>query len=218
MKKLLIAIAIVFLFTGCDVKEVTKADIEETVEIALNKKIQGANNNFAGYKFYLPRGTYLESKKENNYELLYNGEKYYLYVDVISYFHKKEIETSFDKKLYFSKKIAYNNINGYIRVSMPEDNVYFMEIVYNYSKIEAYVKEGSLISGIENSLRILSSIEYNDVILNSIIGDKALDYKEETYNFFESKREEGNFLDYIEEYDTYDEDKIKDDDVIDLND
>ncbi len=217
MKKLLIAIAIVILFTGCDIKEVTKNDIEETVSVALNKKLQGANNNFEGYKFYLPRGTYLETKKENNYELLYNGEKYYLYVDVISYFHKKEIETSFDKKLYFSKKIAYNNINGYIRVSMPEDNLYFMEIVYNYAKIEAYVKEQTLINGIDNSLRILSSIEYNDVILDSIIGEKSLDYKEETYNFFESKREEGNFLDYIEEYDTYDGNKIKDDDVIDLN-
>ena len=37
----------------------------------------------------------------------------------------------------------------------------------------------------------------------------------EAYNFFESKREEGTFLDYIEEYDVYKDDTPKDEDVLD---
>ena len=86
----------------------------------------------------------------------------------------------------------------------------------NYSKIEALVKERNLEYAITNSIKILSSVQYNDVILDTLIGEKTLDYKEEAYNFFESKREEGTFLDYIEEYDIYEKDKkVKDDDVLD---
>ena len=49
-----------------------------------------------------------------------------------------------------------------------------------------------------------------------MIGEKLLSYEEEVYNFFESKREEGNFLDYIEEYDDYNkEEVIKDEDILD---
>ena len=68
---------------------------------------------------------------------------------------------------------------------------------------------------LKNSIKILASINYNDVILDTMIGDKALSYEEEVYNFFESKREDGNFLDYIEEYDAYDkENVVKDEDIL----
>jgi hypothetical protein len=71
-------------------------------------------------------------------------------------------------------------------------------------------------SAIKNSIKLLSSIEYNDVVLETMIGEKVLSYEEEVYNFFESKREDGNFLDYIEEYDSYDKDKtVKDEDILD---
>jgi hypothetical protein len=218
MKKLILVLALVILFTGCDIKNVTDKDIESVIDDTLKLDVQGTNNNFKGYKFYIPRGLSLQNKKGNNYVLLADGDYYYLYVDIVSYFHKKEIETTFDENLYFSKKISYNDVNGYIKISEPKNDVYFLEIVYNYSKIEAYIKEQNLESAIKNSIKLLSSIEYNDVVLETMIGEKVLSYEEEVYNFFESKREDGNFLDYIEEYDTYDEDKIKDDDVIDLND
>lgn len=216
MKKMILVLALVILFTGCDVKNVTDKDIENIINETLELKIQGSNNNFKGYKYYIPRGFTLQNKKGNNYMLLSNGDYYYLYVDIVSYFHKKNVETTFEDDLYFSKEISYNDIKGYVKVSKQKDNLYFIEMVYNYSKIEAYVKNENLESALKNSLRILASVKYNDIILDTMIGEKTLSYEEEVYNFFESKREEGNFLDYIEEYDTYDDkdEVIKDEDIL----
>ena len=216
MKKIILVLALIILFTGCDVKNITDKDIENVIDETLKLDVQGTNNNFKGYKYYIPRGVSLQNKKGNNYVLLSDGDYYYLYVDIVSYFHKKEIETSFDENLYFSKKISYNGVNGYIKINVPKNDVYFIEIVYNYSKIETYVKEQNLESAIRNSIKLLSSIEYNDVVLDTMIGEKVLSYEEEVYNFFESKREDGNFLDYIEEYDAYEkEEVIKDEDILD---
>lgn len=215
MKKLVLILTLVILFTGCDVKKITDKDINDVIDKTLSEKVQGSNNNFKGYKYYIPRGFTLENKKGNNYVLLSDGEHYYLYVDIVSYFHKKEIDTTFDDNLYFSKKITYNDINGYVKISEPKNDIYFIEVVYNYSKIEAYVKSENLEDALKNSIKVLASIQYNDIILDTMIGEKTLSYEEEEYNFFESKREDGNFLDYIEEYDVYDkEDKVKDEDFL----
>ncbi len=216
MKKLFLILALVILFTGCNVKDITDKDINDVIDETLKLDIKGTNNNFKGYKYYIPRGLALQNKKGNNFILLSDGDYYYLYVDIVSYFHKKEIETTFDEDLYFSKKISYNDINGYIKIGKPKDKVYFVEILYNYSKIEAYIKEENLESAIRNSIKLLASIKYNDIVLDTMIGEKVLSYEEEVYNFFESKREEGNFLDYIEEYDDYNkEEVIKDEDILD---
>ena len=215
MKKIFLVFALVILFTGCEVKDITDENINDVIEKTLKNNTQEANSNFKGYKYYIPRGFSLQNKKGDNHVLLSDGDYYYLYVDVISYYHKKKINTTFDNELYFSKKISYNGIDGYVKVSEPKNNIYYIEVLYNYSKIESYVKEENLSFALKNSIKILASINYNDVILDTMIGDKALSYEEEVYNFFESKREDGNFLDYIEEYDTYDkEDVIKDEDVL----
>ena len=216
MKKFILILTLIILFTGCDVKNITDKDINDVIDETLKLDIKGTNNNFKGYKYYIPRGLALQNKKGNNFILLSDGDYYYLYVDIVSYFHKKEIETTFDEDLYFSKKISYNDINGYIKIGKPKDKIYFVEILYNYSKIEAYIKEENLESAIRNSIKLLASIKYNDIVLDTMIGEKLLSYEEEVYNFFESKREEGNFLDYIEEYDDYNkEEVIKDEDILD---
>ena len=217
MKKFVLILTLVILFTGCDVKNITDEDINSVIEETLSLDVQGSNSNFKGYKYYIPRGFSLENKKGNNYVLLSKGEKYYLYIDIVSYYHKKEIETTFDNELYFSKKISYNGIEGYVKIGEPKDDIYYIEVVYNYSKIEAYVSKENLEFALKNSIRVLASIQYNDIILETMIGENTLSYEEEVYNFFESKREEGKtFLDYIEEYDVYDkEEKVKDEDVLD---
>ena len=133
--------------------------------------------------------------------------------------HKKQEPITYDNELYFFKKISYNNVDGYIKIGNPVNDIYYIELSYNYSKIEAYVKKENLEYAIKNSIRLLASIQYNDIILDTLIGEKTLDYKEEAYSLFESKREDGNFLDYIEEYDVYDEEneKIKDEDLLDTS-
>ena len=218
MKKFILIVALLILFTGCDIKKASETDINNLIDETLNTRVQGANKYFEGYKYYVPRGFDLVNKKGNNHVLTSNGDKYYLYVDIVSYYHKKEITTTFDNELYFSKKILYNDSEGYIKINKTDEDTYFVEMVYNYSKIEVYTTEENLEHVIRNSIKILASIKYNDIILETLIGENALDYKEEAYNFFESKREEGNFMDYIDEYDVYDDSKIKDEDVLESTD
>ena len=215
MKKIIILFTLLILFTGCSINDISDSDIDRLIDKALDNKIQGANNYFKGYKYYIPRGFVLSNKKDDNHILLSNGDYYYLYIDIVSYFHKEEIDISFDNELYFSKKISYNGKEGYIIIDKKEDNLYYINILYNYSKIEAYVSEENLESAILNSITILSSIKYNDIILDTLIGEKTLDYKEETYDFFKAKREDGTFMDYIEEYNVYKDDKPKDEDILD---
>ena len=89
-----------------------------------------------------------------------------------------------------------------------------MKIEYNYSKIEGTISSENLNQGIYNSIKILGSVTYNDNIISSMVGENALTYEEEEFNLFESKREEGSYLDYIEEYDETENNKIKDDDFL----
>ena len=215
MKKLLVLLTLLILFTGCEVKDITNDDIDKIIEDTISIDAQRANKSFEGYKYYIPRGFSLEDKKGNNHVLLSNGDKYYLYIDIVSYFHKIPMEVTKDNELYFFRKISYNNIDGYIKVGTPKDDTYYIEIYFNYSRIEAFVKKENLESAVRNSIRILSSVTYNDVILDTLIGEKTIDYQEETYDAYKSKRENGNFLDYIEEYDVYEkEEKVKDEDIL----
>ncbi len=219
MKKLIVLLALLIVFTGCEVKEITNSDIDRVIEETTSLKSQKANKYFEGYKYYLPQGFSIVNRKGNNHVLLSNDDYFYLYVDIVSYFNKVQKNATNDNELYFFKKISYNNIDGYIKIGNPENDIYYIELSYNYSKIEAYVKKENLESAIKNSIRILASIQYNDVILETLIGDKTLDNKEEVYSEFESKREDGTFLDYIEEYYEYDdeEENNKDEDILDAD-
>jgi len=155
----------------------------------------------------------LVDKNDYNSKFLYNGDNYYLYVDIVSYYHKIDIKYEENANYYLSKKIDYNGNKGYIEIQKLEDDTYYIKIEYNYSKIEGKVSSENLNRGIYNSIKILSSVTYNDNIINSMVGENALNYEEEEFNLFESKREEGSYLDYIEEYDETDS-KIKDDDFL----
>ncbi|MBR1386382.1 MAG: hypothetical protein IJ568_06095 [Bacilli bacterium] len=212
-------LTLVIFSCGCSIKNIDENTIDKLIDETINYEARKANNYYQGYKFYIPRGYTQVNRKGSNHVLMSNGDYYYLYVDTISYFNKEKNETTFDNNLYFSKKISYNDIDGYIKIDKLEDGMYYFEIMYNYSKVEALVSEENLENGIKNSIIILTSLTYNDIILDTLIGDKTLDYKEEPYNFFESKRTDGNFLDYIEEYDIYNEENnVKDEDVIVSND
>ena len=91
--------------------------------------------------------------------------------------------------------------------------------MYNYGKIEAYVKKDNIQEVFIQTSSILSSLQFNRTILETIIGNKVLNYREETYDVMKPK---GNvttesYLDYEEKYGTYegysprenDEDEIK---------
>lgn len=217
MKKIMFLVTLLVLFTGCSIKDINKYDINDVIDDALSNNINVTNVNFDGYKYYLPRGMKVVDKKDYNSKLLSNGNYYYLYVDVISYYYKSSLDYKVNNDIYFSKKISYDDKEGYIEIEKKDDDKYFLKIVYNYSKIEVYVDINSLNSAISDSIKLLSSVTYNDIVLATIIGENTLNYQEEQFSLFDSKREDGTFLDYIEEYDVYDEkdNELKDEDILD---
>lgn len=216
MKKIIFLFTLLVFFTGCSIKNINNSDINDIIDDALSSKDDVFNVIFEGYKYYLPRGIKIVDKKEYNSKLLADGNYYYLYIDVISYYHKTPLDYSLNDSLYFSKKISYNDKKGYIEITKSDADNYILKIVYNYAKIEACVSSKYLNSAIYDSIKILSSVTYNDKVLNTLIGDNILNYQEEEFSLFGSKREDGTFLDYIEEYDVYNGNNgIKDEDILD---
>jgi hypothetical protein len=71
--------------------------------------------------------------------------------------------------------------------------------MYNYAKIEAYVDEINIDRTILNSGYILSSLKFNDVLAETKFGTTEETKNEEKLNIFVPKREEGSFLDSLDQ-------------------
>jgi hypothetical protein len=139
-----------------------------------------------------------------NEKLYSSGNVYYLYVDVVSYYFKKDSNYVENKDAYFSKKLDYRNKRGYLEITKI-NNLYFIEMMYNYAKVEALVTKDDIGPTIINSSYILSSLKFNDKIIKLLFDENILNFNEEQFKLFEPKRKEGNFLDYVKEYDQYEQ-------------
>lgn len=218
-KKLLILTLVILTITGCT--NLSNTSLDEITNTMLSSKINLANTVFDGYKYYVPRGLRLIMKNDYNASLLdeYNNT-YYLYIDVISYYNNEKLDYNTDKNAYFSKKLNYNNKDGYLEITKIKDsNYYFIEYMYNYGKIESFVKEKELNSAIINMSSILASLTFNRTVLETIVGNKVLNYKEDTYDVMKPKGStatKDTYLEYEEKYGVYEgygnnkaEDKIE---------
>jgi len=199
VKKIIFLLSLVTLFTGCNIERLDDKQIEEIVSIALDKKINLSNIDAKGYKYYMPRGMKIANKEGNNTELHYKGDILYLYVDVVSYYHKTQNEHVKNEESYFYKELDLNNKSGYIEINKKDDK-YFIEMMYNYAKIEGFIEEKNLELIMANSLYVLASITYNDQILETLIGENILIYQEEQFNIFDSRQKDGNWLEYDKDY------------------
>ena len=213
MKKYRLLLLLLFLFvflTGCSVKQINKDDYMSNINVILNRKSKYTNVNAIGYQYFLPNGIEKKEVSDFNQKLKSNKKIYYLYVDLISYYHKYLKDYEENKEAYISKELEHDGKRGYIEVN-KEDNHYFLEIMYNYAKIESYITEDELNDAITDSIYILSSVKYNDNIVNSLLSsDKYTLSDDETYNIFETKKSSNtNFLKYVEEYDNYDTNNAK---------
>lgn len=198
MKKIVLLLCLVVLLTGCDIQTISSDNIDSIIDSVLNKEIKLSNSYFDGYKYYLPRGLRLVGKKDYNAKLVSGKNTYYLFVDVIAYYNKVESEFV-PSDGYYSKELNYNGKNGYIEIT-ETDGLYFIEIMYNYAKIETLVEERYLNSAIINSCYILSSVQFNDKVIETLVGENALDYKETIFDIFGPHRDTDEFLQYEEEY------------------
>lgn len=208
MKRVLLLLVSIILLCGCtknvDFKE---KDIDNLFNTYLSKDTSLVNQVSNGYKYYIPTGVKLLKSSNYNEELCYNGNTYYLHVDVINYYYKTRIEYEKDESLYFSKKLSYNNKEGYVEIT-KKDEQYLVSIYYNYAKIETYTNEKDLKNTIINLCYLLNSIKYNDSIIAFTVGEDNMEFKEEDFIFFTPK-EDKNFIDYINEYDEYVEEEIE---------
>lgn len=191
MKKLAILL-LVLLLSGCTVVRIDTSDLNNIVDVVLSKDNTLFNQVGKGYKYYIPVGvSYIDTEDFN--DILYsNGNYYYLYIDTISYYYNVGKEYVLNNNAYYSRSININGKYGYLEIN-KQDDLYFVEFMYNFSKIEALVKEEALEEVILNASYILSTVKFNNNVITMMLDDEFL-VLEEKYDIFTSKKETNDFL------------------------
>lgn len=211
-KYLLLIILMMFFLTGC--ANINNKDIDEIVSMSLNNPVMKTNEAFKGHKIYIPTNMNVSHDNGNNVTLSSNNEKYYLYVDIVSYYNKtkQDYKINDDKEAFYSQILNNGDNNGYILIT-KYNKKYFVEVMYNYAKIEVITSNYK--EAINKSLVVLKSISYNDTILESLIGKNVLEYNEEKYNLLGPSNSTTDYLEWVE--DEPEETKKLDEDIIDIN-
>lgn len=192
MKKISILFLALFMFSGCNVNEL-KNDKEEIINTMFKEKSKLSNTTAPGYKYYIPNGVKLVGRDSFNEHLSSNGNDYYLYVDAVGYQNKTKLDYEVNDQVYYSKLLNIKNKEGYIEIQ-KENDLYFLQIMYNYGKIEAYINKEDIEDALIESGYILSSIKFNDVLLKNKYGTDQKTQKEEKLNIFVPRKKEDFFL------------------------
>lgn len=193
-KKGIILCLLIVLMTGCTIVRIDTKSIDNMLDVVLSKNNTLYNRVGIGYKYYIPRGvTYIDSTGTND-RLYSNGVYYYLYLDEISYYYKNSLKFKEDYSKYYSRKLK----NGYLEIT-EKKNLYLVEFVYNYAKIEALVPKEDINMTVLNASYILSTIKYNNNVIKLSLDDDFLKQREEKYEEFTSKKESNSFLNYEKE-------------------
>ena len=220
MKKFIVLLSIALLFiTGCSIVSLDDGDYKKNIDLLLSKKTKLYNVQYDGYRYYLPKGIVFIKKDEYNAILGDSkNNRYYMYVDAISYYHKIENTYEENSSSYYSEKINYNNKNGYIQIDeYAEENKYFIQFVFHYVKMEAYVSKDDLVDTINYMCYILRSVKYNDSILESLIGENVLDYQEEEFSLFKADSSKESYMDVVKRSESEEYNRYLEDEKIELN-
>ena len=211
MKKFVVLIVMMLLLTGCS--NIQKESYNDIISSVVTSRYNTYNEYRSGYKYYMPNSMSSVDTKDFNEKITSSKYNYYLYVDAVSYYNRTIKDFNVDDNAYYSGPIGFEDKYGYLEINRQDNKKYLVEIMYNYAKIEVMVEECDLKEVVTNSIIILSSINYNNEILAGLIGDNALEYNEETFNIFQAKKKESNFLD-VQESDIYEEKDQDDPDLV----
>ena len=216
MKRIVVLLStVLLLMTGCSVGTLSNVDIGKNIKTLLTEKTNIYNVYFDGYKYYVPKGMSFLDKEDYNASFVdVRGNKYYLYVDAISYYHKSENIYEENNTSHFSRKLDYNKKSGYIQIDKQEDGYYLINYMYNYAKMESLVPERDLVASVNNMSCILRSVKFNDKVLESLIGNNILSYQEENFSLFDTTSSKDDFLEVYQE--EIDNSKVKDESQIDI--
>jgi hypothetical protein len=198
----------------CGCVNINKSSIEEILTDSLSSELNFYNTQREGYKYYIPKGIKALTKNDYNEILADDTYKYYMYVDVLSYYNQVSFDYIKRTDVYYSNVIKYEDKFGYLEIKSFENEKYLIEIMYNYAKIEVMVEQKDINKTIAYAISILSSIEYNDNVLENLLGDNKANFGSEEFNIFETAETESNYLNYVEKYDNYESDETYDDDFI----
>ena len=208
MKKVLCLLATVLLLCGCS--KINDKNYDELINSVVASNYKMENTYRTGYKYYTPTNMDILNTLDYNETLADDNYKYYFYVDVVSYYNRVIEKFKEDDKAVYSKSINYEDKYGYIEINKWKNGKYLLEIMYNYAKIEVIVDEENIKSAITNSMVVLSSVKYNNNLLESIVGENVLTATKIEFNIFETKKNESNFLKVSEE-DVYEDNDVPND-------
>lgn len=207
MKKILVLFVAIILLSGCSIERIDNYTFDKEMDRVLSLKLKNQNTIGKGYKYYLPRTMDRIKSIDYNDVIIQNNERYYLYVDVVGYYYKKTINYELNSAAYYSNLLNYNGKKGYIEITNVDDKL-LVEMFFNYAKIEVYTDSENLRKAVSNCSYILGTMKFNDSLLNEMYEQGNLNSKEENYYLFNEGTSNDNFLDYVEEYDTYKEDSV----------
>lgn len=192
MKKILIILLLLTL-TGCSIVRIDVSSIDNTVDVILSKKNTLYNEDGQGYKYYIPNGVTHIDTNDLMHTLYYNGEYLYLYVDIVSYYYKNDINYKKSNNSYFYKRINNGKQKGYVEVTQ-QDNLYYVNFYYNYARIEALVTKENLNTTIMNASYILSTINYNKKLIKTMLDEEYFTNKTGKYDLYKTNEKTEKFV------------------------
>ncbi len=215
MKKILIVIVTILVFTTVcsNVLNLKSASVDTIVDKTINSKYKLNNHINRGFKYYLPRELAVVKQDEQNEVIKYNDYDLYLYVDLISYYNKKEVNYEKNNDIYYSRVLLKDEKKGLVNIDATSDEVY-IKVTYNYATIEAKINNYDINNVISNIMIILSTITYNDNVIENILASNSYLGEDEIVDVFDNKKNDNTYLDVEETEYTGNEEEDYDPDVI----
>lgn len=214
-KKVILILFISCILCGCT--SIQDKSIEDIINSSVSRNLRVYNTYRKGYKYNLGKGLYAIDSTDFNEIIASRDYKYYLYVDGVSYYNKVIEKYEERKGPYVSMAISHEDKYGYLEINKRKDGDYFVEIMYNYAKIEVVVKKEDIKETVANSMNILKSVTFNNIILKNVLGDETTQAKEFDFNIFETASSKNS--EYLEAIDAdiyqEDNDEVHDSDLID---
>lgn len=211
MKKKFLLIMVLLLCASC-----TRVNDKNYDDIVMNVTRNNSNiynTTSLGYKYYLPLGVSKVYDKDYNQKFKVNDTYMYLYVDIVSYYYKNNLNLSdsdINNCYYYSPIKSDDNKIGYVKITKEDNDKYFIKIVYNYAKIESYVNDYEISDILSYSMIILDSISYNDKLVENILLEEYYSSSSKEYKIKKPENAESKFSEYLSEYVADEESKIPD--------
>ncbi len=211
-KIILLSLFACLFLVGCTpLQEMT---LEEVIKIGTERTVEVYNKYRKGYKYNLPKGLEVYDNSEYNEVIMDKDYTYYLYVDAVSYYNKVIEKYEENEKSHVSMQINYQDKYGYLEINELKSGKYFIEIMYNYAKIEVIVNKKDINVVVSNSLSVLASVKFNDDVLKNLLDEETSQFKEFQFDIFETTTAtESEYLQAVEEEDVQ-EDEVHDTDLI----